>query len=179
MSETPETDPRNVETIQVFAVDLPMPEAARFAEDGARLSEALGGVAVEPGRVEALDTRALGDYGLAGYLTDGEGASADAILPEEGRLDAVRGPVLVLRPRAVSEAVSARPPLSALGAYPLERGRPAGAPIRSASAEGLATGMPPEPVEGGGSSRRASGIAALVALAVALLIALLVWAIAA
>ncbi len=176
----PDTDPRNREIVHVFSVELPMPEAARLADDGARLSQALGGVEVEPDRAEAIDTRALGDIGLSGYLVDGEGVSADAILKDEPKLDAVQGPALVLRPRAIAAGeVAAQPPLVHLGSYPLERARPAGEPIRAASAEGLATGMPPDPVEGDRGRRRASGIAALVALAVALLVAFVMWAIAA
>ncbi len=143
MSEMPETDPRNAEIVHVFAVDLPMPEAARLAGDGARLSEALGGIEVEPDRAEALDTSVLGDFGLSGYLVEGEGVSADAILADESRLDAVRGPVVVLRPRAVTAEPAARAPLSHLGSWPLERARPIGEPIRAASAEGLQTGLPP------------------------------------
>lgn len=175
----PETDPRNSETVHVFAVDLPMPEAERLAGDGQRLSEALGGIEVEPDRAEAVDTRGLAEYGLSGYLTEGEGVSADAILHDEPKLDAVKGPVLILRPRAVTERPRPQAPLSHLGSYPMESARPAGAPIRSASAEGVATGLPPDPAEGVKSNRRASGIVAMAALAVALLVVVIVWAIAA
>ncbi len=174
-----ETDPRNAETVHVFAVDLPLDEARALAGDGARLSEALGGIEVEPDRAEAVDPRALGDFGLSGYLVEGEGVSADAILSDEPMLDAVRGPVLVLRPRAVSQTPSARPPLTHLGAYPLERARPAGEPLRAASAEGSAAGLPPEPEERARTNRRASGLVAMAALAVALLVAFVMWAIAA
>ncbi len=173
------TDPRNAETIHVFSVDLALPQARALAEDEAALSAALGGIAVDVSRAEAIDPRGLAEYGLSGYLTDGEGASADAVLPDEPRLDAATGPVLVLRPRAVRAAPDPEPPLTLLGRYPMEAARPAGAPIRAASAEGSAAGTPPSPEERTRSERRASGLVAMAALAVALLVAFIVWAIAA
>ncbi len=175
----PQTDPRNAETVHVLAVDLPLAEAERLAADPQALSRALGGIEVDPARAEVIDAGALVGYGLSGYLTDGEGVSADAILPDEPRLDAVSGPVLLLRPRAVTAAPRPEAPLSHLGSYPLESARPAGDPIRSAAAESAAAEPSPDPAGGGGSDRRASGIAATVALAVALLVVVIVWAIAA
>lgn len=174
-----ETDPRNTETVHVFTVDLPPEEARALAADGALLSDALGGIEVEPDRAEIVDPEALAEIGMAAYLAEGEGVSAEALDGDRARLDALAGPVLILRPRAVSRTISVRKPLTLIGSYPLERARPAGEAIRSTSAEPLATGAPPAEDPTGRRDKRASGVVAMVALAVALFVAFIVWLVAA
>ena len=140
----------DAETIHVFAVDLPMPEAAALADDGAALSEALGGIEVEPDKVIALDTRALADLGLSSYLVEGEGAVAADVRADAGKLDAAQGPVLILHPRAVTDPPVPQSPLRHLGSYRRDRPMPEGPPIRAASAEAARMGGP----SGIGRSRR-------------------------
>ena len=171
MAEIP-TDP---ETIHVFAGDLTMPEATALVEDGAALSRALGDVDVEPGRAAALDTRALGDLGLANYLNEGEGVGSESLQPDATKLSAVKGPIIILRPRAVAKPLRPQEPLRHLGSYRLDRGTPAGMPLRAASAEGSASGVPPTAPSRETRDRRASGTVAIAAIVVALLVAFLVW----
>ncbi|WP_375260537.1 hypothetical protein [Palleronia sp.] len=166
------TDP---ETIHVFAVDLSMQETVELAGDGAALSRALGGVSADPERAVALDSRSLGDLGLPNYLVEGEGITKESIEPDAGRLMAVKGPVLILRPRAVGQSFRPQEPLRHLGSYRLERGTPASVPLRAASAEGSASGVPPAAPPPASRDRRASGMVAMAALAVALLVAFVVW----
>lgn len=166
------TDP---ETIHVFAVDLPMREAVEFADDGAALTRALGGVNAEPKRVVALDSRTLGDLGLPNYLVEGEGVTEAAIEQDAATLASVNGPIIILRPRAVGEAFRPQEPLRHLGSYRLDRGTPPGMPLRAASAESAAAGVPPAAPSPATRDRRASGAVAMAALAVALVVAFVVW----
>ena len=166
------TDP---ETIHVFAADLSMPEAEELAEDGAALTRALGGVDVEADRVMALNSGALGDLGLATYLVEGEGVTKASLQPDADKLAKVKGPVIILRPRAVSQPIRPQEPLQHLGSYRLDLGTPPTLPLRAASAEGSASGVPPAAAPPGSRERRAGGAVAMAILAVALLAALAVW----
>ena len=165
-----------VDTVHVFAVDLPMAEVAALANDGERLSQLLA-TPVDIARVEALDTMALADLGLTSYLVDGEGVEPGPARADAGRLNGRKGPVLILRPRAVNAALSPQAPLEHLGSYQVERPAPAITPLRSAAAEGSAAGVPPA-APAPGSDRKASGRVAMAALFVALFIALIVWLVA-
>lgn len=165
------TDP---ETIHVFAVDLPMPEAVELAGDREALSRALG-VDAEPGRAAAFDSRALGDLGLSNYLVEGEGVAAESLESDAAMLAKVKGPIIILRPRAIAEPFSPKAPLRHLGSYRLDRGTPPSMPLRAASAEGSASGVPPAAPTPGTRDRRASGTVAMAALAVALVVTFLVW----
>lgn len=171
MAEIP-TDP---ETIHVFAVDLSMPETVQLADDGSALSRALGGVNAEPKRVIALDSRALGDLGLPNYLVEGEGVTKESLEGDAVKLASVKEPVIILRPRAVGQSFRPQEPLRHLGSYRLDRGTPPGLPLRAASAEGSASGVPPAAPPHGTKSRRASGVVAMAAIAVALVVTFVVW----
>ena len=166
-----------IDTVHVFAVDLPMADVAALADDAGRLSDLLG-THVDASRVEALDTTALADLGLVAYLTDGEGIENGPVRADAGRLNARKGPVLILRPRAVSASLTPKPPLEHLGSYRVEAPNRPTDTLRAASAEGSASGVPTEAPRPGQADRRASGRVAMVALLVALLIALIVWLIA-
>ncbi|EKE43724.1 hypothetical protein OCGS_2058 [Oceaniovalibus guishaninsula JLT2003] len=162
------------EMIHVYAI---APDT--FVSTPDDIKSTLGLDRLDESRTETVDASALVGVGLSGYLTDGHGASADAVLPDEARLDAQRGPVLILLPGAVSpgDAPVARPPLSHLGSYPLEAAKPADGRLRSASAERTDTAPPPS-ADPERTDRRNSGRVAMIALAVALLIALIVWLLA-
>lgn len=132
-----------IDTVHVFAVDLPMAEVAALADDPARLADLLG-TEIDATRVEALDTTALGDLGLSAYLVEGEGVEGGPVRGDAGRLNGRKGPVLILRTRAATKALSPKPPLQHLGSYRTERPTPAVTPLRAASAEGSAAGVPPQ-----------------------------------
>ena len=167
----------SIDTVHVFAVDLPMAEVATLADDAARLSELLG-TEVDVTRVEALDPSVLADLGLTSYLIEGEGVQSGPVRADGGRLNGRKGPVLILRPRAATAALSPQPPLEHLGSYRTERAAPPSTTLRSAAAEGTASGVPPAAPTPGTSDRKVSGRVAMMALFVALLIALIVWLVA-
>ncbi|CAM4415175.1 hypothetical protein [Palleronia rufa] len=166
------------DTLHVFAVDATMERAEALAADGAALSAALGGIEVEPDRAHVIDTRPLGDLGLSTFLVEGEAADADAVRPDAARLDARRGPVLILRTGAVRQAITASAPLSHLGSYPMAGTTPVGPPIRTGSAEGTASGTPAGTADPAAARRRSSGLVAMLALVAALLVVVIVFLVA-
>lgn len=161
------------EILHLFTFDGTVEEARTLIAEPARFTDALGGEVV-PDRVEVIEPRVLADLGLSAYLVEGHGAAAAAVSPDAMRLDRTGGPVILLLPRAAKGPLEARPPLLHLGSYPLEQATPAGAPVRSASAQGETTGPAPDPHK---ANRRAQGYVALVAILVALLVVLVVWAV--
>ena len=138
----------------------------------------LGVEAVDTTRAEVFAAEALVGIGVSGYLSEGQGASADALLPDEPMLDALTGPVLLLMPgalRADVRALDVAAPLRHVGSYPLERAAPARAALRTPSAEGLVTGAPP-PLDRKKADRKASGYVALAALVfLFVVVAMMVW----
>ena len=166
------------DTLHVFAIDAPMADAQGMALDGAALSAAFGGIEIEPDRADVIDTTQLGELGLSSYLVEGEGADPDTVRQSAGRLDAHRGPTLILRPGAANAPLDPQAPLTHLGSFQLARAAPPGPAIRTASAEGDATGVPTSAPEPGRNDRRTSGAVATAALVAALLIVVIVWLVA-
>ncbi|TRD22435.1 hypothetical protein [Palleronia caenipelagi] len=165
------------EMLHVIAVDLPMAEATGLAADAGRLAAALSVAQVDPSRVDVIEAKSMGDLGLVTYVTEGEGAVRDAVRGDAERLNAERGAVMILRPRAVQAAVAPQPPLRLLGSYPVVTGKPAGEPVSAASAHGSAAAS--AAVDPKKRDKRASGIVAMAALAVALFVAFVMWLVAA
>lgn len=164
--------------LRVFRVEGTADDAAALVRDTAALQRAFG-ADIATDRVQIVEPTALAGIGLSAYLVEGEGVDAAAISPDAARLDAVKGPILLLLPRAVPPGTTLSPqaPLVHLGDYPLASARPGDGPIRTSSAEGLISGAPPQTTDPG-TQRRTSGMVALAALAVALLVAFVVWFVA-
>lgn len=157
----------------VFLVDLPEPEAAAFAEDSARVGEALGTV-IDATFLITFPLSDLAGVGLTEYLVEGMGLDEAAVDADILTLDAARGRVVILQGQAfMGETldVTAHPPLTHLGTYP-EAGAPIlMEPLRSEAAKGqLAQGKPAK------SQARISGmVATLVLIFLALFVALFIW----
>ncbi len=133
----------------------------------------------DTGRIDVLDPADMGDMSLPRYLETAYDIPPDAA----GLADLAKaaGTILVVPSRAFGGQPAVLRP--ATGVHLLARLTEADAPVaaieplRSASAEGLLTGAPP--VDRSRANRKASGYAAMAALAVALLIAFVVWLVAA
>ena len=99
--------------IRVFVVDLPKREI-----DGFDVAHALGPGALDPAQVELFDLSDIGEIGLSGYMNEGLGIAPDEL--DAPRLDALSGPVLILRSAAFrGQAVTLTPkaPLRWIGTY--------------------------------------------------------------
>ena len=102
--------------VWVFAIDLPEADATAFAHGP--LSDALGVAVVDPAQIEQIDADTFTEYGLTRYLTEGQGIAEASLAPDAAKLDALRGPLLlVLRPALGQGRLSPRPPLRLIGRY--------------------------------------------------------------
>ncbi|MFC3084856.1 hypothetical protein [Tabrizicola soli] len=130
--------------IRVFAAALSPEEMQR---DKAGLVAALfGDPDLDPAHVELFDTADLAGVGLAGYLAEGLGVSDAALAPDRARLEAVRGPVLILHSRALhGRAVTLIPDprLTLLAGYTEERPPVHFEPLPSDAAKGSLTAPGP------------------------------------
>lgn len=156
--------------IHVFGLDLTGEEAeaflARPADNGGGwpLKVALGADRLDPAHVEHFPVSDLAGVGLAGYLTDGMGAEAEAVMAEADRLAALQGDVVILRPAAfarTAQSLTPRPPLTHAGSFPLDRGATTMERLHSASATGHVT--PDMPATPAPTSRAVKWLAALAA----------------
>jgi hypothetical protein len=102
--------------VWVFAIDLPEDTAATFAR--APLADALGVDHVESAHTEQIDADTFAEYGLSRYLSEGQGIAETSLAPDTAKLDALRGPLLlVFRPALGQGRLSPRPPLQLIGRY--------------------------------------------------------------
>lgn len=126
--------------VRLFSVDLPPEEIARFTEaprDGEGdwpLRRALGAETLDPEHIEVFPVGDVSALGLSAYLTEGLGMPESEVAAERGRIDAVRGHVLVVHSAALggtAQRLDPKPPLGLIGTY---RERPA-APVIGPVAE--------------------------------------------
>lgn len=114
MSEDRLTLPRTARrAVWVFSSD----EAEMTA---ARAASLLGVSALDPDYVEAFEAEALGDLGLAEFLTGPNGMDDASVAPDAGKLDALHGPVLLVFSAALPEGettLAPKPPLKLMGRY--------------------------------------------------------------
>lgn len=100
----------------VFAIDLPEVEAKAFAR--ASLAGPLGVDSVDPAHTELIDADTFTEYGLSRYLAEGQGIAEESLAADAAKLDALRGPILlVFRPALAQGRLSPQPPLRLIGRY--------------------------------------------------------------
>lgn len=167
------------EMIHLFAVDAPLAAAKALCADGATLADALGVQSVDVTRAECLQAESLVGVGVDGYLTEGQGASADAVLPDEPMLETLTGPILVLGAGALprdARSLTVKAPLRHMGSYPLEGAKPAGPSLEAETARPNPAPAATPPEVKAKADRKASGYTALGALLVlAVISAVMVW----
>lgn len=129
--------------VRVFQADLSPDDMQR---DKARLVQSLlGDPDLDPAHVELFDVADLSDFGLAGYLSEGLGVPDTALTADRGKLQAVRGPVLILLSKELhgrEATLSLDPRLSLLGTYREVRPPVHFEPLPTAAAEGVLAAPP-------------------------------------
>jgi hypothetical protein len=132
--------------LYVFQAALEPDEMKR---DKASLAPALLGDAdLDPAYVELFDVADLSDIGLAGYLTEGMGVPETALATDRTKLQAIKGPVLILLSKALhgrEVTLTPDPRLSLIGTYREDRPPVHFEPLPTAAAEGVLT-PPGQPV---------------------------------
>jgi hypothetical protein len=129
--------------VRVFQAALTPEEMQR---DKAGLVPAiLGDPDLDPAYVELFYVADLSDIGLAGYLTEGLGIPEAELEADRARLDAVRGPVLVLLSKALhgrAVTLTPDPRLVLIGTYREDRPPVHFEPLPTASTQGVLSPPP-------------------------------------
>ena len=123
--------------IRVFSARLTPQELQR--DKASLLTSLLGDPDLDPAHVELFDTTDLAGVGLAGYLTEGLGVPEAALAPDHDRLEAVKGPVLILRSRALhgrAVTLTPDPRLTLIATYAEDRPPVHFEPLPSSAAQG-------------------------------------------
>lgn len=144
---TPLTIPANDRLgVRVFTAKLTPEDLQR---DKARLAETLlGDPDLDPAFIEIFDLADLSGVGLSGYLTDGLGVPDAALSRDRARLDALKGPVLILLSKALhgrEVTLTPDPRLTLVATYAEDRPPVHFEPLPTAAAQGtLSPELPPD-----------------------------------
>lgn len=171
--------PTDRDAVFVIATDPEAPEMAALLSPrrlngaaGATAADLLGLPDDQAKQVELINPEDLTGIGLAAYLTDGMGLNAAAVTQDKSSLNALQGPVVLLRGR-VSEGrnqdVVLPRGMSLMGRYEAERSAIGLAPLHSIAASGI--GAPAAVPPMGPTPRSRAWIASLV-LGIGVLLAL-------
>lgn len=161
--------------VRVFDVDLPPEQIKPFNRRNGTwpLQDALGAGTLDPAHVDLIAVEDLDELGLAGYLSEGHGISADDLRDMRGRLAALSGHVLIVTSRAFGgeeQTLSPRAPLHLVATFTEDRPPVSFDPLPSQAARGVTGGKPP-PSDAAMSGR----VASIALLVLFLLVALVVW----
>lgn len=88
--------------VRLFKVDLPADEALSLTDEPARLASLLGASALDMEQLEIFDVADLAGLGLESYLAEGHGIDDADLAPHRWHLDALEGPLLILRSAALT-----------------------------------------------------------------------------
>lgn len=170
--------------IRIFTIDLPVDNAADFADDmGAievdnswPLQTALGAADLDPAFVDVFPASDLEGVGLADYLIDGTGISADDIAPFRAQLDGLTGNIVVIHSRAfkgVVQTLSPKAPLHYIATFQEDRApvtfEPLPNPDPAPAIEDLPQKKTPSDAAMGGR------VATIALLVMGLLVWLMIW----
>ncbi|MFN4191612.1 MAG: hypothetical protein ACK4FR_01610 [Tabrizicola sp.] len=126
--------------VRIFTARLGPDDLGR---DKARLAaELLGHPDLDPAFIEVFDLSDLSGVGLSDYLGEGLGVPETALSRDRTRLDALRGPVLILLSGALhgrEVTLTPDPRLTLVATYAEERPPVHFAPLPTAAAEGALT----------------------------------------
>jgi hypothetical protein len=130
--------------VRVFAARLTPDE---LQSDKSRLvANLLGDPDLDPAYIEIFDLAELSGVGLAGYLTEGLGVPAPALAADRARLEALKGPVLILLSKALhgrKVTLTPDPRLTLVGTYAEDRPPVHFEPLPTTAAKGFLTpGLP-------------------------------------
>lgn len=145
-------------TLHLFHLDLPDETVERFTTMAGTgewpLKYALGADRLRAEAIDIVRLKDLEPMRLSQYLQQAHDVPARALDNDATRLDALRGHVLILPPRAfdhTSQTLTVAPPLVHLGRYGETRPTPRGAPLHSDASTGAPSGGAPAQPERGGS----------------------------
>ena len=165
--------------IRVFSLSLDEQSAQALSDSSkagsdTEVARMLGTAQIDPAYVEVIRTRDLSDIGLAGYLTEGNGAVPVQIERDRAKLAALGGWALIVYSSAFRGAAQSLDPakeLTLIGTYDEERDERKISPIPSEAAQPY-TGAPqasPQPAPKGKPGNT------LVIVGLAVLLLLLLW----
>jgi hypothetical protein len=151
--------PNERHTVRVFTLAVPPDDLHRLRADPAAIAALLGTPTVNPHYIDIFDVKDIDAIGLAQYLIDGNGVAEPQITADKDRLDAIRGPVLILTSGAATGTLTPAPNLTIIGTYAEDTPPIIFEPLPTESAKGL-TGQGKPPM----SDARIGGMVATVAL---------------
>ena len=158
--------------VRVFTAKLGPDDLRR---DKARLAaDLLGDPDLDPAFIEIFDLSDLSGVGLSGYLADGLGVPDAALSRDRHRLDALKGPVLILLSKALhgrAVTLTPDPRLTLVATYAEERPPVHFEPLPTATAQGsLTPDLPPAH-----TPQRPTSAFLLLGLALVLVAAVALW----
>ena len=124
--------------VRVFSAALTTEEMQR--DKATLVAQLLGDAKLDPAFVELFDVADLTDLGLAGYLAEGLGVPDAALAADRPRLDALRGPVLILLSKALhgrGADLTLDPRLTLVGTYAEDRSPVHFEPLPTTAAQGI------------------------------------------
>ncbi len=158
--------------VRVFSAALTPEEMQRGK--GGLAPALLGDPNLDPAYVELFDIAELSDIGLAGYLSEGLGVPDAALDADRVRLDALKGPVLILLSKALhgrEVTLTLDPRLALIGSYLEDRPPVHFEPLPTAAAQGVLT----PPTLPAAPPQRPTLAFVLLGLALALVALVAVW----
>lgn len=158
--------------VRVFTAKLSPDDLHR---DKARLAaELLGDPDLDPAFIEIFDLADLSGVGLSGYLSDGLGVPEAALSADRLRLDALKGPVLILLSKALhgrEVTLNPDPRLTLVATYAEERPPVHFEPLPTVTAQGALT--PDLPLDR--TPQRPTSAFLLLGIALVLVAAVALW----
>lgn len=102
--------------IRLFSLDMPPDEIETFAEADAvwGVKEALGAETLDHAYVEVFDAGDVAEIGLTNYLMQGAGIPEGEIAGDRARLDALKGPLLIVTSGAFGQKAQTLHPAAPL-----------------------------------------------------------------
>ncbi|HKL70049.1 hypothetical protein [Salibaculum sp.] len=173
-----------VRSVWVFTADLPEADLEEFrgADDApgtdrdSRLEQAVGAGRLAPSHVELFMAETMADYGLSDYLVEANGMDASSVDPDRARLDALRGPVLLVLSGALADGIDRlepKAPLTLVGRYTETPNFTLRPPLQSVAAPGSIADAPP--VKRPSDAAMSGRIAALALLVLFLVVGMMIW----
>jgi len=165
------------ETVWVFALDLPAPDAEAFVEGGAAdnwpLKSMLGATDLRARHIESFEVSDLVGVGLPGYLVDGLGIDEQHIKPDREALKAEDRHIVILHADAfdgIEQTLTPRLPLRHLGTYAQVQTEQRLVPLPGAKPEPVVPPTPGVPPSAQNTTRGGRGFFGLIGAAVLVLI---------
>ena len=173
MSDTFQVTESERGLVRLFSIDLPAEEIDKLREP--ELAQALGVDALDIDQIDLFTIEDLKGLGLVGYMTEGLGIAEAELADDRTRLDALKGPMLVVRSAAFkgqSATLTIQAPLRWIGTYAEEHAPVQFEPLPTGGTEGTtAPAGKPRPSDAAISGR----VATVALLLIFIFTAILVW----